>query len=286
MIFTNIIINSDITLDTADVGIDVIIISVAQQRKPKSSPVRNCHTSSQTSSQLQSFCVLDSQRTAVKTSKLAPPKNFYLFMIFTNIIIRSDITLCTADVGIDVIIISVTQQRKPKSSPVRNSHRSSQTSSQLQNFCVLDSQRTAVKTSKLAPPKNFYLVVIFTKIIIRSDITLYTADVGIDVIIISVAQQRKPKSSPVRNSHRSSQTSSQLQNFCVLDSQRTAVKTSKLAPPKNFYLVVIFTNIIIRSDITLYTADVGIDVIIISVAQQRKPKSLPVRNSHRSLQTS
>ena len=31
------------------------------------------------------FCVLDSQRTAVKTSKLAPPKNFYLFMIFTNI---------------------------------------------------------------------------------------------------------------------------------------------------------------------------------------------------------
>ena len=201
-------------------------------------------------------------------------------MIFTNIIIRSDITLYTADVGIDVIIISVAQQRKPKSSPVRNSHRSSQTS---QSFGVLDSQRTAVKTSKLAPPKNFYLFMIFTDIIIRSDITLYTADVGIDVIVISVAQQQKPKSSPVRNSHRSSQTS---QSFGVLDSQRTAVKTSKLAPPKNFYLFMIFTDIIIRSDITLYTADVGIDVIIISVAQQRKPKSSPVRNSHRSSQTS
>ena len=97
---------------------------------------------------------------------------------------------------------------------------------------------------------------IFTNIIIRSDITLYTADVGIDDIIISVAQQRKPKSSPVRNSHRFSQTSSQLQSFYVLDSQRTAVKTSKLAPPKNFYLVMIFTNIIIRSDITLYTEEV------------------------------
>ena len=132
-------------------------------------------------------------------------------MIFTNIIIRSDITLYTADVGIDDIIISVAQQRKPKSSPVRNSHRFSQTSSQLQSFCVLDSQRTAIKTSKLAPPKNFYLVMIFTNIIIiRSDITLYTEDVGIDVIIISIAQQRKPKSLPVRNSHRSSQTSSQL----------------------------------------------------------------------------
>ena len=34
---------------------------------------------------IQSFCILDSQRTAIKTSKLAPPKNFYLFMIFTNI---------------------------------------------------------------------------------------------------------------------------------------------------------------------------------------------------------
>ena len=128
---------------------------------------------------------------------------------------------------------------------MRNSHRSSQ----LQSFCVLDSQRTAVKTSKLAPPKNLFMI--FTNIIIRSDITLYTADVGIDDIIISVAQQRKPKSSPVRNSHIFSQTSSQLQSFYVLDSQRTAVKTSKLAPPKNFYLVMIFTNIIIRSDITL-----------------------------------
>ena len=84
----------------------------------------------------------------------------------------------------------------------------------------------------------------------------------------------------MRNSHRSSQTSSQLQSFCVLDSQRTAVKTSKLAPPKNLFMI--FTNIIIRSDITLYTEDVGIDVIIISIAQQRKPKSSPVRNSHRS----
>ena len=178
----------------------------ARARAPKCEPARRLR-SSQTSSQLQSFCVLDSQRTAVKTSKLAPPKN--LFMIFTNIIIRSDITLYTADIGIDDIIISVAQQRKPKSSPVRNSHRFSQISSQLQSFCVLDSQRTAVKTSKLAPPTNFYLVMIFTNII-RSDITLYTEDVGIDVIIISIAQQRKPKSSPVRNSHRSSQTLSQL----------------------------------------------------------------------------
>ena len=176
------------------------------------------------SSQLQSFCVLDSQRTAVKTSKLAPPKN--LFMIFTNIIIRSNITLYTADVGIDDIIISVAQQRKPKSSPVRNSHRFSQTSSQLQSFYVLDSQRTAVKTLKLAPPKNFYLVMIFTNIIIRSDITLYTEEVGIDVIIISIAQQRKPKSSPVRNSHRSSQTSSQLrpsQNISFLSKCRFTI---------------------------------------------------------------
>ena len=148
-------------------------------------------------------------------------------MIFTNIIIRSDITLYTADVGIDDIIISVAQQRKPKSSPVRNSHRFSQTSSQLQSFCVLDSQRTAIKTSKLAPPKNFYLVMIFTYIIIRSNITLYTEDVGIDIIIISIAQQRKPKSSPVRNSHRSSQTSSQYywpsQNISFLSKCRFTI---------------------------------------------------------------
>ena len=40
----------------------------------------------------------------------------------------------------------------------------------------------------------------------------------------------------------------------------------------------IFTNKIIRSTLTLYVANLGIDVIIIGVAQQRKPKfSLPCK---------
>ena len=76
----------------------------------------------------------------------------------------------------------------------------------------------------------------------------------------------------------------QLSKFNVLDSHRTAIKTSELAPPKNFYRFAISMNIIIHSDKTLYIADIGIDVIIIiiSVAQQRKPKFSPMRNSHRS----
>ena len=36
----------------------------------------------------------------------------------------------------------------------------------------------------------------------------------------------------------------------------------------------IFTNKIIRSTLTLYLANLGIDIIIIGVAQQRKPKFL------------
>ena len=77
---------------------------------------------------------------------------------------------------------------------------------------------------------------IFTNIIIRSDITLYTEEVGIDVIIISIAQQRKLKSSPVRNSHRSIQTSSQFR------------------PSQNIsFLSKFLMNTIIRSILTLFT---------------------------------
>ena len=56
------------------------------------------------------------------------------------------------------------------------------------SFWVLDSHRTADETSELAPLKNFYRFMIFPKGIIRSDIiiTLYIADIGIDVIIIII----------------------------------------------------------------------------------------------------
>ena len=76
--------------------------------------------------QVQSFCVLDFHRTSVKTSGPATPKNFYRFMIFTNIMFLLDITLYIADIGIDIIIIRVAQKWKPKFSPVRNFHRCSQ----------------------------------------------------------------------------------------------------------------------------------------------------------------
>ena len=65
----------------------------------------------------------------------------------------------------------------------------------------------------------------------------------------------------------------QVQSFRAHDSHRTAVKTSELA--RRF---AIFTNKIICSTLTLYVANLGIDVIIIGVAQQRKPKfSLPCK---------
>ena len=68
----------------------------------------------------------------------------------------------------------------------------------------------------------------------------------------------------------------QVQSFRALDSHRTAVKTSELARRKHYFLskcrFAIFTNKIIRSTLTLYVANLGIDVIIIGVAQQRKPK--------------
>ena len=91
--------------------------------------------------QVQSFCILDSHRTAVKTSGLAPPKNFYQFMIFTNIMFLLDITLYIWDIGIDVIIIRVAQQWKPKFSPVRNFHRCSQLAI-AKNFCLSKCQFT------------------------------------------------------------------------------------------------------------------------------------------------
>ena len=72
----------------------------------------------------------------------------------------------------------------------------------------------------------------------------------------------------------------QAESFRTLDSHRTAVKTSELACRKTLskYRFAIFTNKIIRSTLTLYVANLGIDVIIIGVAQQRKPKfSLPCK---------
>ena len=47
------------------------------------------------------------------------------------------------------------------------------------------------------------------------------------------------------------------------------------------YRVTIFANKIIRFTLILSIATIGIDVIIIGIAQQRKPKFTSVRNSHR-----
>ena len=73
-------------------------------------------------------------------------------------------------------------------------------------------------------------------------ISICIADVGIDVIIISVAQQRKPKFSNVRNSHRSSQTSS----FPITSHRKTFPFFQNAA--LRFLL-----NTIIRSILTLFT---------------------------------
>ena len=72
----------------------------------------------------------------------------------------------------------------------------------------------------------------------------------------------------------------QVQSFCDLDSHRTAVKTLNWRTEKHYfpskYRFAIFTNKIIRSTLPLYVANLGIDAIIIGVAQQQKPKfSLP-----------
>ena len=72
----------------------------------------------------------------------------------------------------------------------------------------------------------------------------------------------------------------QVQSFRALDSHRTTVKTSELAHRNTFiyflskYRFAIFMSKIIHSTlhVTLYVANLGIDVIIIGVAQQQKPK--------------
>ena len=71
----------------------------------------------------------------------------------------------------------------------------------------------------------------------------------------------------------------QVQSFRALDSHRTAVRTSELARRKTLFSFKLSIrdfqkNKTIRSTLTLYmyVANLGIDVIIIGVAQQRKPK--------------
>ena len=81
-----------------------------------------------------------------------------------------------------------------------------------------------------------------------------------------------------------------MNNWQVQSSHRTAVKTSELVRQKTlfsfkipirddrddrkiFYLPsAVFRNKIIRSTLTLFVVNLGIDVIIIGVAQQGKPK--------------
>ena len=69
---------------------------------------------------------------------------------------------------------------------------------QLESFRNLDSHSsTAIKTSELASQKTLFSfktpICNFHEKIIRSTLTIYVADLGIDVVIIGVAQQRKPK---------------------------------------------------------------------------------------------
>ena len=52
-------------------------------------------------------------------------------------------------------------------------------------------------------------------------------------------------------------------------SYSTAVKTTEVAPPKKIVVFTIFTNKILCSTLARYVVDIGIDVIIISVAQKR-----------------
>ena len=68
----------------------------------------------------------------------------------------------------------------------------------------------------------------------------------------------------------------QVQSFRALDSHRTPLKLLNWRAEKHYFLskyrFAIFTNKIIPSTLTLYVANFGIDVIIVGVAQQRKPK--------------